>query len=118
MNNLLTSLFAESGLSGTTNGPDTFNTTLPFNGLASKWLHFHTIVTDPAIIALITNQKIKISFQINHACGDFCVLVDEIILDKNCREVTHNNIFVTQSPGFELDRIRDNKKSRCWTRIL
>lgn len=111
MNNLLTSLFAESGLSGTTNGPDTFNTTLPFNGLASKWLHFHTIVTDPAIIALITNQKIKISFQINHACGDFCVLVDEIILDKNCREVTHNNIFVTQSPGFELDRIRDNKKS-------
>jgi hypothetical protein len=111
MNNLLTSLYDESGLSGTTNGQDTFNTTLPFNSLASKWLHFHTVVTDPAIIALITNQKIKISFEINHACGDFCVLVDEIVLDKNCTQVTQNNIFLTQALGFELDRIRDNKKS-------
>lgn len=111
MNNLLTSLFAESGLSGTTNGPDVFNTTLPFNGLASKWLNFHTVVSDQDIISLIANQKIKISLEINHACGDFCVLIDEIVLDKNCKQVTSNNIFVTQSPGFELDRIRDNKKS-------
>jgi hypothetical protein len=111
MNNLLTSLYDESGLSGTTNGQDTFNTTLPFNSLASKWLHFNVVVTDPAIIDLITNQKIKISFEINHACGDFCVLVDEIVLDKKCTQVTHNNIFLTQAPGFELDRIRDNKKS-------
>jgi hypothetical protein len=111
MNNLLTSLYAESGLSGTTNGQDSFNTALPFNGLASKWLHFHTVVNDPVIIDLIANQKIKISFEINHACGDFCVLVDEIVLDKNCSQVSYSNIFLTQSPGFELDRIRDNKKS-------
>lgn len=111
MNNLLGDLYLESGLSGTTNGQATFNNTLPVNGLASKWLHFHTVVNDPAVISLITNQKIKISFEINHACGDFCVLVDEIVLDKNCSQVSHNNIFLTQSPGFELDRIRDNKKS-------
>jgi hypothetical protein len=111
MNNLLTSLYAESGLSGTTGGQDVFNSALPFNGLASKWLHFNTIISDPDIIELISNQKIKISFEINNACGDFCVLVDEIVLDKNCKEVNQNNIFITQSPGFNFERIRDNKKS-------
>jgi hypothetical protein len=111
MNNLLINLYAESGLSGTTNGSEVFNTELPFNGLASKWLEFNEIVSDPDIITLITNQKIKISFEINNACGDFCVLVDEIVLDKVCKEVNQNNIFITQSPGFEFERLRDNKKS-------
>jgi hypothetical protein len=107
MNNLLTSLYYESGLTD----PNAFDAALPDTALASNWLHFSTIITDPNILNLIYNQKIKISFKINNACSDFCVLVDDIVLDKICTKVTDTNIFLTQSPGFELDRIRDNKKS-------
>jgi hypothetical protein len=32
-------------------------------------------------------------------------------MDKNCTKVTKKDIFVTKNPGFELDKIIDNKKS-------
>lgn len=104
-------LFGESGLSAITGGVSIFENIIKSDALASKWLHYHTVITDPNIIALIANQKIKLSLKINHACTDFCVLIDEIVLDKVCSHVSSSNIFLTQSPGFELDRIRDNKKS-------
>lgn len=104
---LLDSLFEEYGGTGTT----AFNNSLPQNAFASQWLHYHSIITDPAILSGITNQKIKISVNINNTCGDFCVLIDEIVLDKVCTHTEENSIFLTQSPGFELEKIRDNKKS-------
>lgn len=111
VNNLLSSLYEESGLSADPNGPIIFESTLPDNSLASNWLNFNQIVTDTDILAQIADKKIKISLQINNACTDFCVLIDEIVLDKKCTEVDTKSIFVTQAPGFGLERIRDNKKS-------
>lgn len=111
MTNLLNALFTESGLSGSTTGNTTFQNSLSYSALSSNWLHFHTLITDPNILAQIANQKIKISFKINSSCGNFCVLVDEISLNRECTKVDKTEIFITQPPGFNLERIRDNKKS-------
>lgn len=111
MNNIIEGLFDESGLSGTSEASEVFISSLPPTALASKWVHFSTGITDTAILDLIKNEKIKLSLKINHSCGDFCVLIDEIVLDKVCTHVERNDIFLSQSPGFELERIRDNRKS-------
>lgn len=111
MTNILTGLYQQSGLSAQTNGQETFQENISISALTSNWLQFSTLITDPTVIEQIVNKKIKVSFKINHTCGDFCILVDEISLNKICSKVTENNIFITKSPGFELERIRDNKKS-------
>jgi hypothetical protein len=115
LDNLVQSLYQESGLRGTTNGCTTYTTTfsnsLSNSAFTSNWLHFHTTISDPNIIALIANQKIKLSLKINHTCSDICILLDNIKLDKVCTLVKETNIFVTSSPGFEIEKIRDNKKS-------
>ena len=106
MSNILTALHNESGL----NNID-FENSLPVSALTSDWLHFNTLITDANVLKLIKNQKIKVSFKINYTCDDFCVLVDEISLNKICTKVDGTNLFITQPPGFNLERIRDNKKS-------
>lgn len=115
MEDLVQSLYSESGLSGTTDDCTAFNITfsnsLSNNAFASNWLHFHTSITDPNIINQIANQKIKISLKINHTCSNICILLDNIELNKTCTSVKETNIFVTNAPGFEIERIRDNKKS-------
>jgi hypothetical protein len=111
VNNILYDLFIESNLSGTTNGQATFENSVPVNALASTWLHYNTIITDPYILSVIANKKIKLSIKIKHTCSDVCVLIDEIILNKLCTEVENTSMFITQSPGFEFDRVIDNKKS-------
>lgn len=109
VNSILQSLQTESGL----NPSDvaTFKSNVTSNAFASEWQHFSTEITDPAIIDLIENQKIKLTIKLSGVCIDTCVLLDNIELNKNCTKVTRNDIFLTQSPGFELDRIIDNKKS-------
>jgi hypothetical protein len=111
LNSLVQDLYIESGLSGITGGADTFTNTIIPSALASQWLHYSSVVTDPAILALINNKKIKLTLKINNTCSDICILVDELVLDKTCTRIEKTNIFLSQSPGFELDRIRDNKKS-------
>lgn len=108
---LYNGLFLESGLSGTTNGVDTFNSSLSNSAFTSNWLHYKTTISDPDILKSIANKKIKISLKLKHTCSDVCILLDNIVLDKTCTNVERNDIFVTQCPGFELDRIRDNKKA-------
>jgi hypothetical protein len=115
LDGLVQSLYEESGLSATTNDCTSFNSTfsnsLSNNIFASNWLHFHTSITDPNIIDLIANKKIKITLKINHTCSNICILLDNIKLNKSCTSVKETNIFVTTPPGFEIERIRDNKKS-------
>lgn len=111
MTNILDGLFTESGLSGQTDGPSIFQDSLSVSALTSNWLHFHTLITDPTILSAITNQPIKVSFKINSTCGNFCILVDEISLNKVCSKVTDTSLFITQPPSFNLERIHDNKKS-------
>ena len=103
----LTSLFNESGLASTQD----FNNSLSTNILGSQWLHYNTTINDIDTIEMIANKKIKISLKINSSCGNFCVLIDQIALTKVCTSIEGENIFLTQSPGFKLDRIVDNKKS-------
>jgi len=111
MQSLLNDLFVESGFSGLTNGVDLFSANLSESSFVSSWLHYTTIISDPDIISLINNQSIKISLRLNHTCGDICILLDNIKFNKECTRIDNTSLFVTQSPGFNLERIRDNKKS-------
>jgi hypothetical protein len=108
---LLDSLFTESNLSGTTDGNTTFSSSLSNSAFTSTWLNYQTTIEDQSILSAFTDNKIRISIKINHTCADICILLDNIQLNKVCTSVKETNIFVTSSPGFELDRIRDNKKS-------
>jgi hypothetical protein len=111
LTNVLQDLYNESGLSGTTNGYTAFTNSLSNSAFTSSWLHYSTSITDETLLNQLKNQKILVSIKINHVCSDICILLDNIVLDRVCDKVKETNIFVTQSPGFELERIRDNKKS-------
>lgn len=94
-------------------GIDTKN--LSNNALASNWLTYTTVINDPEIIKLITNKIIKLSIKVNSSCVDFCVLLDNIVLDKSCITSNRNDVIISKNPGFDLKRIVDNKKS--WTDV-
>ena len=89
--------------------------TIPVNSFASNWLTFKTEIIDESILSSIADEKIKLSIKISGFCLDMCILVDNIKLNKKCIKNLKDEIFVTKSPGFELDRIIDNKKS--WVKI-
>lgn len=107
--NILEDLFSESGMSE--DNYNTFINNINNNAFASEWLHYNTIINDPEVLGQIANKKIKLSFTINDACSDFCILLDNIVMDKVCSIIDNNDILLTKSPGFDLIRIRDNKKS-------
>lgn len=107
---LMDALYIESGLSGTS-GYTEFLTTLPNDSFASSWLHHSITITDDEVISAITNQNITISLNLNHSCGDICILLDNLKINKECSVTNEETIFVTKSPGFELEKIHDNKKS-------
>lgn len=90
---------------------DTFDASFNKNSLASNWLHYQTIVSSDTILSQIENKKIKISIQVNSSCGKFCILLDNIKLNKDCSLVTENNMFISTPPSFNLTRVIDNKKS-------
>lgn len=109
-NSLMDSLYIESGLDGIS-GYTEFITTLPNESFASNWVHHSVTITDEAVISAITNQNITVSLNLNHSCGDMCILIDNLKVNKECSVVNEQTLFVTKSPGFELERIHDNKKS-------
>ncbi len=109
-NSLMSSLYIESGLSGTS-GYTEFLTTLPNESFASNWIHHSLTITDESVLTAITNQNITVSLNLNHSCGDICILLDNLKINKECSVINEKTFFVTESPGFELERLRDNKKS-------
>ena len=110
LNMLINELYQESGLSGTT-GFSGFSSSISQSAFTSNWLHYATTISDPTLLGLIANKKVKISIVINHTCGDICILLDNIVIEKNCEVIDKQTIFVTQCPGFDLELVRDNKKS-------
>jgi len=100
-------LFIDSGLSDET----TFVNSLSPNVLNSNWLTYETTINDQNLISLITNKKIKINLVLNNSCNCFCVLIDQIDFKKVCEDINRTNIFIGKSPGFQLTKIIDNKKS-------
>jgi len=109
--NLTQALFNQSGLQNTSDDITIFTDSLPTDSFNSDWLSFNTDITDPVVLSAITNQKIKINLKLNHTCGDICILMDNIKLNKNCSTTSNTNIFVTECLGFKLEKIIDNKKS-------
>jgi hypothetical protein len=108
-NQLLQSLYTESGLP--LSAITTFQTNISADSFGPNWQHFHTVIDDASVVSAMTNQKIKLTIKVSGSCVDTYILLDNIELNKNCTKVLRNDIFVSQSPGFDLDRIRDNKKS-------
>jgi hypothetical protein len=108
-NQILDLLFQESGLPSS--GVTEFKQSISENAFASNWLHFNTLISDPVIISAITNEKIKLTVKLSGSCIDGCLLLDNIKLNKNSTSILRNDIFLSKSPSFELDRIRDNKKA-------
>lgn len=107
----LNELYTESGLNNVEGGLTAFTASLTPNILSSNWLRYSTEITDKTVIDSIINKKIKISLDINSSCGNFCVLVDNISLDKIVKDVERHDVYISKSPGFHLNRIIDNKKS-------
>jgi hypothetical protein len=108
---ILQELFNQSELGLQDNGQEVFYASLSPKILASDWLSYNVDLTDSNLISTIKNKKIKISLKVNNSCGDFCILVDKIKLNQNCTDLNQTNLFITKSPGFNLTKVIDNKKS-------
>ena len=109
--NIVDSLWIQSNLPNTQVGNNTFINNVNLESFNSNWLNFSVNITDENVINQLIDNKIKISIRINHTCSDFCLLLDNIKLNKNCDKVDTNTLQITRSPGFELERVIDNKKS-------
>ena len=103
-------LFAQSGYD-TTSDYDSFNAALSPTILASDWLSFDQTLSGDNFISQIANKKIKLSININNSCGVFCLLVDQITLQRECNDTLLSTIIFNESPGFNLTKVIDNKKS-------
>ena len=79
--------------------------------LNSDWLHHTLTISDVQTLSGITNQEIKLGFKINNTDCDFSLLIDNIQINKVCTIVDRTDVFITKCPGFELERVVDNKKS-------
>lgn len=85
---------------------------LSANTFNSNWLSYSKIIDDKQTLDLIGNKKIKLSIKIKDlTCINPCILVDKIKLNRVCKKTERSDIFVNKSPGFDLLRIVDNKKS-------
>tara|TARA_R110000782_G_scaffold21299_1_gene57356 strand:- start:46472 stop:50407 length:3936 start_codon:yes stop_codon:yes gene_type:complete len=107
INGLMGDLLVESTL----NSLDELSQNITDSAFASNWLSYSTTITDPIAIAQIANKKIKLSFKIKYSCVDFCLLLDNLVLDKSCTTISKTEIIIPKSPGFDFKRVIDNKKS-------
>ncbi len=92
-----------------------FNSSLSSNVFNSNWLTHSFTISDPRIISGATDNQIKLNIIINSSCDNFCLLIDQINMTKVCDDANRTNIFISESPGFEITRIIDNKKS--WLQV-
>ena len=106
---LLDELFLQSGYQNSE--IDLFYDALSPNILDSNWLHFSEIFDSENFISGATNQKLKLSLVVNNNCGEFCVLIDQITLQRECQDIRETSVFISESPGFNLTKVVDNKKS-------
>jgi len=90
---------------------ETFKASLSPKVFSSQWLKYSEVITDTNILETIANKKIKISLKVNNTCSDICVMLDDIKLNKECVNGTEGAVTLTKSPGFNLTKIVDNKKS-------
>lgn len=109
--NILNNLYFESGLSALTNGVTQFNESFPKSALTSNWLSFTTTISDPELIAQMVNKKVRFSILLSNPCAEISILLDNIEMQKTCDIIKREDLLVTKNPGFNLERVIDNKKS-------
>ena len=85
------------------------------NTFNSSWVHYSYVLSEPEILTLIQNQRIKLGIQINGCSCNFSLLLDNIKINKVCTKVEKTNMVVNTSPGFSLTRQVDNKKAWVYT---
>ena len=107
----LTELKKQSGLTDTATDLETFKSSLSNSIFASNWLNYKLTIDDVNILAQIANKKIKLSLKINNTCSNICIYIDNIKLNKTCIDGNGQSVFISESPGFNLEKIIDNKKS-------
>ena len=76
----------------------------------SSWLYYNRTL-DEAVTAKILNKKIKVSLRIENCCLDLCILTDNLNLTKRCESLDNQEIIISESPKFEIERVMDNRKS-------
>lgn len=108
---LLSSLLVESPFGSSDNDIKAFNQTLNKQSFASNWVNFTQFIDDETIINQIKNKKIKLSVKINNSCTDVCIYIDNIKLTKECVNGEKRVVTISKSPGFEIEKVIDNKKS-------
>jgi hypothetical protein len=80
------------------------------NWYNSSWLYYDKII-ESDIAEIIKNKKIRISLRVENCCLDLCVLTDNIGLTKICESLDNQEIIISKSPQFEIEKVLDNKKS-------
>ena len=76
----------------------------------SSWLYYNKKI-DSSITSQILNKKIKISLRIENCCLDLCILTDNLTLTKSCESLDNQEIIISKSHEFEIERVMDNRKS-------
>lgn len=77
----------------------------------SCWLKHSFKVTDPETLTAIANEKIKLGIEIRGVDFDFSLLIDKIVMRKTCELLEKTEKKIVKCPGFELERVIDNRKS-------
>lgn len=108
---LMNSLIAEAASSGVTLTYANLTNYISVSGLNSNWVSYVTTITDPTLLSLIANKKIKISLKLKDTCTDVCILLDNIKINRVCETVNTNSLSISQNPSFDITKIIDNKKS-------
>ena len=80
------------------------------NWYTSSWLYYNKTF-DETITTQIKNKKIKLSLRIENCCLDLCILTDNLKLTKGCETLDNQEIIISESPKFEIEKVLDNKKS-------
>jgi hypothetical protein len=81
------------------------------NTLNSDWKHFDMIINDTTILNEINGYNITIVVQNENCTCGLNLLLDNIKINKTCKQTLTQLESITVNPGFELEKIRDDKKS-------
>jgi hypothetical protein len=85
------------------------------NTFSSCWITHKFTINDIETISKFTNKKIKLGIDINNLIIDFSLLIDKITVNRVCTHLDVSNKSITKCPGFNLERIIDNRKSWSYT---
>lgn len=81
----------------------------------SCWLKHSFSITDEVTIDSLVGEKLKLCVSVNSVNSDFALLLDNISILKSCESVERTDKKIIKCPGFNLERVVDNRKSWTYT---